>query len=177
MIAEIAFGNLEKADDHFTYLQSEHINSPLLPEAMLILGSAHIEDGEYLLGTFYFDEYIKRYGNISNVEYLAYLRNMASFGVFRKQSKEQDFFHNTIDEMERFLDRYKSGRYVPYIEDVYVRFLLGQDELNHDIARIYERRGKPLASQHYKDMKNIEIDESVKLKPSYMPWYIKIFNW
>ncbi|MDE7447912.1 MAG: outer membrane protein assembly factor BamD, partial [Helicobacter sp.] len=37
MLSEIRFGNLEGADDKFASLQSEHINSPLIREAMLIL--------------------------------------------------------------------------------------------------------------------------------------------
>ena len=42
IIKEINFGNLEGADGYFSSLQSEHINSSLVPEAMLILG-----DGSY----------------------------------------------------------------------------------------------------------------------------------
>ena len=47
IIKEIKFGNLEGADNFYASLQSEHINSPLLPEAMLILGQAHIRRGVF----------------------------------------------------------------------------------------------------------------------------------
>ena len=36
MLKEIRNGDLEKADSYFVSLQSEHLNSPLLSEAMLM---------------------------------------------------------------------------------------------------------------------------------------------
>ena len=44
MLKEIRNGDLEKADSYFVSLQSEHLNSPLLSEAMLILGRAHMQN-------------------------------------------------------------------------------------------------------------------------------------
>ena len=70
ILKEINFGNLEGADSNFSSLQSEHINSPLVPEAMLILAQAHMDREEYLLATFYIDEYEKRYSTIGDQDYL-----------------------------------------------------------------------------------------------------------
>jgi len=46
MMKKIASGNLEKADNIFTSLESEHISSPLIPQAMLILMQAHMDNEE-----------------------------------------------------------------------------------------------------------------------------------
>ncbi len=42
MIDAVSKGNLEKADGYFSSLQSEHIGSPLLGEATLIMAQAHM---------------------------------------------------------------------------------------------------------------------------------------
>ena len=49
---EIKSQDLEKADSFYTSLASEHIESPLLPDAMMMLANAHIQDEEYLLANF-----------------------------------------------------------------------------------------------------------------------------
>ena len=61
MVNAVANGNLEKADGYFSSLQSEHISSPFLSEATLIMAQAHMAQEEYLLAEHFLDEYIRRY--------------------------------------------------------------------------------------------------------------------
>lgn len=72
MLKEIRNDDLEKADSYFVSLQSEHLNSPLLSEAMLILGRAHMQEEEYMLAGFYFDEFTKRFGNTDNIDFIRF---------------------------------------------------------------------------------------------------------
>ncbi|WP_300451172.1 outer membrane protein assembly factor BamD [Helicobacter mastomyrinus] len=177
MIKEINFGNLEGADGYFASLQSEHINSPLLPEAMLILGEAHMENDEYLLAAFYFDEYLKRYSSLENQDYAKYLKILANFYGFKNYSKDQEFITQSIKEAKSFLQSYPNSRYAPYVEYIYLKFQLGQIELNYAIARVYKKQGKDEAAETYLERNDKELFTRFNPKPSYVPWYVKLFNW
>ena len=92
IVKEIKFGNLEGADNFYASLQSEHINSPLLPDAMLILGQAHMRKEEYLLAEFYLDEYLKRFGNAQNADYITYLKLQSRYYGIKNSSKRSRIF-------------------------------------------------------------------------------------
>ncbi|TLD81648.1 outer membrane protein assembly factor BamD [Helicobacter sp. MIT 05-5293] len=177
IIKEINFGNLEGADGYFASLQSEHINSPLLPEAMLILGEAHMEKDEYLLATFYFDEYLKRYSSLADQDYVRYLKILANYFGFKNYSKDQEFMTQSITDAQEFLQNYPHSRYAPYVEYVYLKFKLGQMELNQSIARVYEKQNKTQAQEIYISRNDEELYKDLDPKPSHIPWYVKILNW
>lgn len=177
MIKEINFGNLEGADGYFASLQSEHINSPLLPEAMLILGQAHMERDEYLLAAFYFDEYLKRYSSFDNQDYARYLKILANFYGFKNYSKDQEFIAQSIEEAQSFLQNYPQSRYAPYVEYIYLKFQLGQIELNAAIANVYRKQNKKAAAEEYLERNDNALLKYFNPKPSHVPWYVRIFNW
>ncbi len=176
ILKEINFGNLESADSHFSSLQSEHINSPLLPESMLILAQAHMDKEEYLLATFYVDEYAKRYSSFDDQDYLGYLKILANYYGFKNYAKDQEFIARSIDEIAEYLDTFPKSRYTPFVEYIYIKFKLGENELNESIANVYRRKGKIEASKDYLS-RNQEVLEGIKIKPSYIPWYVRMFNW
>ena len=70
---------MDKADSYYISLKSEHMRSPLMPTAILMLAHAHMNDEKYRLANFYLDEYSKRYGEGHNREYIEYLKIKASF--------------------------------------------------------------------------------------------------
>lgn len=177
IIKEINFGNLEGADNYFSSLQSEHINSPLVPEAMLILGQAHIEKEEYLLAEFYFDEYLKRYASLSNQDYVRYLKILSHFYGFKNYSKDQEFLTRSIEDLKNFLKNYPDSRYKPYVEYIYVKFLLGQMELNRAIANVYDKQNKTEARDEYLSRNDEQLYKALNPKPSHIPWYVRLFNW
>lgn len=177
IIKEINFGNLEGADGYFSSLQSEHTNSPLIPEAMLILGQAHMEKDEYLLAAFYFDEYLKRYSSLQNQDYVRYLKILANFYGFKNYSKDQEFIAQSIADAQDFIQNYPDSRYAPYVEYIHLKFQLGQVELNQSIAKVYAQQNKPLAQEDYLNRIDKDLFESLNPKPSHIPWYVKIFNW
>lgn len=176
ILKEINFGNLEGADSYFSSLQSEHINSPLLPESMLILAQAHMDKEEYLLATFYVDEYAKRYSSFDDQDYLGYLKILANYYGFKNYAKDQEFVARSIDEIAEYLDTFPKSRYAPFVEYIYIKFKLGENELNESIANVYRRKGKIKASEDYLS-RNQEVLEGIKIKPSYIPWYVRMFNW
>ncbi|MCH5313882.1 MAG: outer membrane protein assembly factor BamD [Helicobacter sp.] len=177
MIKEINFSNLEGADGFFASLQSEHMNSPLLPEAMLILGEAHMEKDEYLLASFYFDEYLKRYSSLENQDYARYLKILANFYGFKNYSKDQEFIARSISEAQSFLNTFPQSRYAPYVEYIYLKFQLGQIELNRVIANVYKKQNKQEAAEEYLRRNDDELFTHFNPKASYIPWYVRIFNW
>lgn len=177
ILKEIKFGNLEGADNFYSSLQSEHINSPLLPEAMLILGQAHMSQEEYILAEFYFDEYLKRYGTIKNADYIAFLKLQAHYYAFKNQSKDQEFITDTIQALDDFVNKYPNSRYISYVEYMQVKFVLGQNELNKAIANVYKKQHKKEALTIYLDRIDEELEKETNPKPSHIPWYVFIFNW
>ena len=177
IIKEINFGNLEGADGHFSSLQSEHINSPLVPESMLILGQAHMEKDEYLLAAFYFDEYLKRYSTLGNQDYVRYLKILSNFYGFKNYSKDQDFIAQSLDDAKDYLETYPNSRYAPFVAYVYLKFALGENELNRTIARVYEKQEKTDAQELYLGRVQGELDSELNPTPSFVPWYVRLFNW
>ena len=176
ILKEVNFGNLEGADSSFSSLQSEHINSPLLPEAMLILAQAHMDKEEYLLATFYIDEYEKRYSTLADQYYLGYLKILANYYGFKNYAKDQEFMYRAISEIENYLETFPNSRYAPFVEYVFIKFKLGENELNTAIANVYKHKGKERAREDYLS-RNQDIIEGIKVKPSHIPWYVRIFNW
>ncbi|TLD97861.1 outer membrane protein assembly factor BamD [Helicobacter jaachi] len=177
IIKEINFGNLEGADGYFSSLQSEHINSPLVPEAMFILGQAHMEKDEYILAAFYFDEYLKRYSSLANQDYVRFLKILTNFYGFKNYSKDQEFIAQSIADTQSFLQAYPKSRYKPYVEYIYLKFQLGQIELNRSIANVYKRQGKIAAQEEYLSRIDGDLYDNLKPRPSHIPWYVRIFNW
>ncbi|WP_084340148.1 outer membrane protein assembly factor BamD [Helicobacter pametensis] len=195
---EIRYGNLETADTKFASLQSEHVNSPLVPEAMLALGHAHMAQDEFLLAEFYFDEYLKRFSNRANYSYINYLKILARYYSFKNHSKDQQFMMDSMVEIQNYLDAYPDEIYTPYVAYILTKFKLGQAELNSAIANVYQKENKKYAAKLYLDrndedlrknfrnvtngvpwyvMEALEIKKIDYILPSYKPWYVMIFNW
>lgn len=173
----IRLGNLETADNYFSSLQSEHINSPLIPEAMLALGQAHLSNEEYILSDFYFKEYLKRYGNPNNSDYISFLRLKSHLYAFKNASKDQQFMTDTILLIQDFMEKYPNSRYMPFVNEMEVKFVLGQNELNNAIARVYEKNEQKEAEQMYRDRIDSDLQKETKPTPSKVPWYMVLLSW
>lgn len=177
MLAEIRFGNLEGADDKFASLQSEHINSPLIREAMLILAHAHMRESEYLLAGFYFDEYLKRYGDVHNFPFVSYLKLQANYYAFDKENINQQLLLETIKETEDYLRKYPHSPYYEAVTTMLVRLYLGNAALNREIARIYRMRDADEAAAFYQDKDPYSWIETIPVQPVSLPWYRVPFDW
>lgn len=178
MLKEIRNGDLEKADNYFVSLQSEHLNSPLLSEAMLILGRAHMQNEEYVLAGFYFDEFTKRFGSEENIDFIRFLKLQANYFAFSKQFRDQQLLLDSIKEAKEFTEQYPYSRYRPMVDTMLLRLELSNLALNLEIARLYERKKKGSGVEYYREkaqsaqwLKDILSDDVES------PWYQKAFEW
>jgi outer membrane protein assembly factor BamD len=151
LISSISAGNLEKADSYFTSLESEHVSSPLIPEAMLILVQAHMDSEEYLLANFYLDEYIKRYGNRQNREFAQYLKIKSAFLGLNSPRCDQKLILDTLKKAEKYVEKYPNGIYTPYVQTIQVRLEMTEYMINESIAELYKRRNKVKAAKIYEE--------------------------
>ncbi len=171
IIKEIKSQDLEKADDYFTSLSSEHVESPLLKTSMLILANAHIENEEYILADFYLDEYIKRYGDRKNSEYAKFLKIKANFESFVHPNRNQQLIINTIKSTKEFLITYPNSQYNPMVNTILVKLELANLQTDQQIVGLYKRIGKPKASKIYKEkIEKSSLKDANMIKP-HVAWY------
>jgi outer membrane protein assembly factor BamD len=168
IIKNIKSGTLDKADEAYTSLSSEHVASPLLKEAILILAEAHSENDEHLLAHFYIDTYIQRYAKSTNIEYLKYLKLKSNFKALKKAKRDQKLVIDTINNANGYIKKFPNSSYNPLVHTMLTKLYLAELVLDRDIANLYERTGKKTAAKIYKDkiasswLKNTEIDLSSK---------------
>ncbi len=168
--------NLEEADNLYTSLSSEHISSPLLPEAMIMLSQAHMQEEEYLLANFYLDEYIKRYGNEERSEYARYMKIKANFESFPNPNRNQQLLLDTIEQTKEFVIKYPDSQYKPMVETMLVKLKLGEYFLIKNIADLYTRIDKHEAAKVYQEkFDNSVVKNANMIKPD-IPWYRSWFE-
>jgi len=173
---EIKNQDLEKADSFYTSLASEHIESPLLPEAMMMLSNAHIQEEEYILANFYLDEYLKRYGNKANADHVRYMKIKANYEAFPNPNRNQQLLLDTIVQTKDFLARYPDSKFRPLAETILVRLEMGEYFLDGNIKDLYTRVDKPEAAKSYDEkLKKSSLGEAKIVEPK-IPWYRSWFE-
>ena len=176
MVHYVSSADLDKADEYFTSLQSEHFSSPLLKEAMLIMAQAHMDNEEYLLAKYYLDEYIKRFGNDKNIAFAKFLKIKASFLAFKNINRDQKLLEDTIKEAEEYKKEYVKNEYMPMVDTILTKLYMAEYVMNEEIAALYERRDKTKAAKIYRTrvknswLKKDEIDVPTN-------WYDYLINW
>ena len=147
----IANGNMDKADSFYISLKSEHMRSPQMPTAIILLAHAHMNNEKYLLSNYYLDEYNKRYGEDANREYIEFMKLKASFLGIKDVYKDQKLIMDSIAKANTFTYRYPGSRYTPMVSTMLIRLHMSQYLLNENIAALYERTAKPDAAKIYRD--------------------------
>lgn len=150
----ITRGNLDKADAFYISLKSEHMRSPLMPTAVMMLAHAHMNEEEYLLANYYLDEYNKRFGESDSREYTDFMKLKASFLGVKDVYKDQKLVIDSINACKTYVYRYPGAAYAPLVNTMLIRLHMSQYLLNENIAALYDRTGKPDAAKIYRD-KNI----------------------
>ena len=164
MIKEIKRGDLDKADDAFASLESEHVGSPLVKEALMIMQKAHRAAREYVMSKFYIDRYTKRFANANNIEYLRFLRIKTNFLTFIRANRDQKLLEDTIAEAEKYKERFPNSQYNPYIDTMLTKLYLAELMLNKEIAALYRRLGKYKAAKVYEEKINKSWLRNTKIK-------------
>ncbi len=173
---EIKNRDLEKADLLYTSLVSEHIASPLLPEAMIMLSNAHVLEEEYLLANHYLDEYLKRYGNKENADYVRFMKIKANYEAFPNPNRNQQLLLDTISQTKDFIVRYPNSKFRPLAETILVRLELGEYFLNENIKGLYTRIDKPEAATVFDDKLQKSPLGGAKMVEPHIPWYRSWFE-
>jgi outer membrane protein assembly factor BamD len=142
--------NMDKADAFYISLKSEHMRSPLMPTAMMMLANAHMMQEEYLLANYYLDEYNKRYGEERTREYTDFMKLKASFLGIKDVYKDQKLIMDSIAKSQIYIARYPGSPYTPLVNTMLIRLHMSQYLLNENIAALYDRTGKPAAAKIYR---------------------------
>jgi outer membrane protein assembly factor BamD len=151
----ISAKNMDKAVAFYISLKSEHMRSPLMPTATMMLAHAHMNNEKYLLANYYLDEHNKRYGESDNREYTEYMKLKASFLGVKEVYRDQKLIMDTIRKAKTYTYRYPDSTYAPLVNTILIRLYMSQYLLNENIAALYDRTGKPDAAKIYRT-KNVD---------------------
>lgn len=150
IVESISNGNLDKADNYYSSLQGEHIASPLLPEATMILAIAHMHYEEYLLTEHFLNEYVKRYANTNEKEFAEFLKIKAKYLALPNPRRDQVLINEAIKEAELFKQHYPRSMYYSIVDTMETNLYLAEAALNETIASLYDRIDKPISAQYYR---------------------------
>ncbi|WP_455757609.1 SHOCT domain-containing protein [Sulfurimonas sp.] len=175
IISSIADSDLEKADAYYTSLQGEHIGSPLLPEATMILAIAHMHYEEYLLSEHFANEYMKRYANANEREFAEFMKIKAKYMALPNPRRDQVLIQDAIKEGEKFKINYPRSMYYTVVDTMLTNLRMAEAALNESIADLYVRLDKPRSAEYYRNIKPqhwMNWDEIDRAKTSwYRAWF------
>jgi len=175
----IASNDLDKADEYYLSMRSEHTKSPLLQSTMMILAHAHMDKEEYQLASYYFKEYNKRFAVGDRQEYAEFMTLKAAFLGIRDTNKDQKLMIDTITNANKFLYTYPSSQYNHLVNTIVVRLKMSQILLNENVASLYNRVGKEGAAKIYRtknESSSIKMSDISKPDDSILNKVTKVFN-
>jgi len=176
IVASIEQGDLDKADDYYASLQGEHIGSPLLPEATMILAIAHMHYEEYLLSEHFLNEYIKRYASVEEIEFAEFLKIKAKYMALPNPRRDQMLIDEVIADALAFKERYPNSDYYAVVDHMLTHLYLAQAVLNETIAALYDRIDKPKSAAFYRALLPQKWIDWSQIERAQTPWYKAIFE-
>ncbi len=153
IIESISDGSIDKADNYYSSLQSEHVGSPLLPEATMILAIAHMHFEEYLLTEHFLTEYVRRYANPNEKEFAEFLKIKAKYMALPNPRRDQVLIKEAIKEAIKFRGNYPNSMYNDVLDTMATNLYMADAALNETIADLYERLDKPKSAEYYRSIK------------------------
>ena len=176
IVKAISNSNMDKADSYYASLQGEHMGSPLLPEATLMLAIAHIHTEEYLLSEHFLNEYIKRYANANEREFAQFLKIKVKYLSLPHPRRDQEFIKELIEEATKFEREYPHSDYLSVVDTVLSNLYISQASLNEIIASLYTRLDKPKAAEYYSKLQPQPWIEWDDVEYANVPWYREWFE-
>ena len=153
-------GNLDKADESFSSLETEHINSPFLETSILVLIQSHTKTENYLIADYYMNRYNRLFGTRTSKPYIEFIRIKSKYMAFKQPKRDQKLLLDTLYLIENYISTYSESEYMPYINTMKTNLKLAQYSLNKDIMVLYTKLDKPQAVEFYKNNNDINwIDE------------------
>lgn len=171
IIESISDGSLDKADNYYSSLQGEHIGSPLLPEATMILAIAHMHYEEYLLSEHFLNEYMKRYANPNEKEFADFMKIKSKYMALPNPRRDQVLINQSIIDGENFKKTYPNSMYFSVVDTMLTNLYMAEAALNETIADLYERIDKPRSAQYYRDIKPQAWIDWNEIDRANTPWY------
>jgi len=176
MVDAVANSSLEKADGYFSSLQSEHIGSPLLEEATIIMAQAHMQVGEYLLAEHFLNEYIRRFADSKEREFASYLKMRAKFMALPNPRRDQTLIHDALKEGIAYKKQYPRSYYTPAIDTMMLKLYLARANLNKTISQLYGRIDKPVAEKFYAGKEPEPWINWDEINPPSTAWYREMYE-
>lgn len=176
IVSSVANGDLEKADSYYGSLQGEHIGSPLLPEATMILSIAHMYYEEYILSEHFADEYIKRYANTNEREFAEFMKIKAKYMALPNPRRDQVLMQEAIKEGEAFKMSYPRSMYIAIVDTMLTNLRMAESALNETIADLYVRLDKPKSADYYRNIKPQPWMNWEEIDRAKSPWYREVFE-
>ena len=176
IVESISNGNLDKADNYYSSLQGEHIGSPLLPEATMILAIAHMHYEEYLLSEHFLNEYVKRYANTNEKEFAEFLQIKAKYMALPNPRRDQVLINDAITQAESFKKQYPASMYYSVVDTMATNLYMAEAALNETIADLYARIDKPKSAAYYRDIKPQPWIVWNEVDRANTPWYREWFE-
>jgi outer membrane protein assembly factor BamD len=176
IVQSISDGDVDKADDYYASLQGEHIGSPLLPEATMILAIAHMHNEEYLLTEHFLNEYVKRYANENEREFAEFLKVKAKYMALPNPRRDQVLISDAIKDAKAFKQNYPHSMYYSLVDSMLTNLYLADAVLNETIASLYERIDKPKAAAYYRAIMPEKWINWNEVERANTPWYREMFE-
>lgn len=176
IVEAISSGNIDKADDYYSSLQGEHIGSPLLPEATMILAIAHMHNEEYLLTEHFLNEYVRRYANANEREFAEFLKIKAKYKAMPDPRRDQVLIQDGIKDAKAFKRNYPHSMYYSLVDTMLTNLYLAEASLNEVVANLYTRLDKPKAAVYYRSIRPKPWIKWDEIQRAYPPWYKEIFE-
>ena len=176
IIQSISDSNFDKADDYYSSLQGEHIGSPLLPEATMILAIAHMQNEEYLLSEHFFNEYITRYANPNEKEFAEYMKIRAKYLSLSNPRRNQVLIGEAIIYANNFKNEYPYSSYYDLVDTMLTNLYMAKASFHETIADLYQRVDKPIAAEYYKNLEPQKWIHWSEVSRAESPWYREWFE-
>lgn len=176
IVESVSQEDLDRADSYYASLQGEHISSPLLPEATMILAIAHMQVEEYLLSEHFLDEYVKRYANENEKEFAEFLKIKAKYMALPNPRRDQVLISDAITQAENFKKLYPNSVYYSVVDTMATNLLLAEASLNESIASLYDRVDKPKSAAYYRALDPQPWIVWNEIDSANIPWYKEWFE-
>ena len=176
IIESVSDSNFEKADEYYSSLQGEHIGSPLLVEATMILAIAHMYNEEYLLSEHFLNEYIKRYANPNEKEAAEFMKIKTKYMALPNPRRDQALIKEAILQGDKFKKNYPNSMYIAVVDTMITRLYMGEASLNESIADLYSRVDKHKSAEYYRGLKPQPWIDWDKIERANSPWYRSWFE-
>jgi len=176
IISNVADLKLDEADENYISLESEHRNSPLIQNTLIILANGHVEYGQYELAIYYLDEYAKRFAYSANIDYIDFLKIRAKFLSFKNHLRDQQLLYDILNNIDDYVLNYPNSPYIHSIKTIQSRLYMSKTSFEYEIAKLYERVDKPEAAAYYEEQSQSHNIDMSLVNPAQTPWYKRIFE-